>query len=148
VTNVDWTNQALEDLQELPPDVAQAILEVGRTSLHTAGQMLAADLDEGYGRSDKGTPLYWRRAITSDERQRLNELEEVLAAKESQQTDDEDNEIQSWHYVLLYRERSLTEAVRRKGRGFVVLSVLHASRIAFLLQREMAREMARTVGHA
>jgi hypothetical protein len=135
VTEVDWTSQALEDLQDLPPEVAQAILEVGRVSLHPPSELLEADPDEGRGVSRNGTPLYWRRGLTREERTRLNELEKELATDESPRTGEEADHLRPWSYILLYRERSLREAIRHRNRGLVVLRVLHSRHVGLFVQQ-------------
>ena len=133
---VDWTSQALEDLQELAPTVAQAILEVASLCMHAPGEILDADPDEGSGMSQYGTRLYWRRCLTRDERLRLNEQERSSTEQASLAAEEDDTD-QPRNYVLLYRDRSLQEVILRQGRGLVVLRVLHLRRLGFYVQQQI-----------
>jgi hypothetical protein len=128
VPNVDWTTQAIEDLQELPPAVAHALLEVGRTSLHPPSRLLEADQNEDYlGTAPNGISLYFRRGVTREEGTRLMDLEKEASTKDASEANDEDDTARHWNDFLLYRERTLKEIIRHNGRGLVVLRILHTS---------------------
>jgi hypothetical protein len=72
VPEVDWTDQAIEDLQELPSAVAHALLKVGETSLRPPSQVGEGDPNEGYlGTTPRGVSLYFRRGVTREEAARL-----------------------------------------------------------------------------
>jgi hypothetical protein len=130
VQHVDWDDRALEDLRELPPDVARFLLDLGESSLHIGKDMHEMDPDEGSGLSRNKTPLYWRRGLTRRERSRLTELERRPSAEEL----DDSQHANPWDYILLYRERSMREVIRRRGRGLVVLRVVHITEVAYHLR--------------
>jgi hypothetical protein len=122
-------------LKELPVDIARALLHVGETSLHTPRELRDDDPDEGHDEFRVGSPYYWRRGLTREQRRQFQEAE-----RDTDRTpgavDEDDDADQPWNYVLIYRERTFRERiVLRRGYGLVVLTIVHNRNLGFELGR-------------
>ena len=137
--HLDWSDDgpgsALWALKELPVDIARALLHVGETSVHTLKGLRGDDPDEGHDENIVGSPYYWRRGLTREQRLQFQEAEREVDRR-PRAVDEDDDTDQPWNYVLIYRERTFMERiVRRRGAGLVVIAVVHNRNLGFELRR-------------
>lgn len=136
---VSWTrgpNSAIDDLKDLPKDLALDLMCIAEEELKTPEAIDSSDPDEGSD-ARSNSPLMWRRGVTRAQRRQLLEAE-------AQVNDDADEEEDaSWNYVLIYRVRTFKEILTAKSRGFVVLRVIHNRHLADELTRRMGDPMSR-----
>ncbi len=114
------SNSAIDDLKELDQAVAIALMRVAETQLKSPRDLDPEDYDEATDTRGR-SPLLFRRGLTPEKRRELNEAE----ARDLDASKDDDDDTAPWNYVLIYRRRTLKEAVMSRHRGFMVLRVLH-----------------------
>lgn len=131
--------QARRDLRRLDAATQDAIIEV--ISGHLRIPTDSNDPDEGSWRAEKGAkrhhwspfskPVYYyfRKGITRERRQELNEAE--------RRGDDLDTEdaTRPWDYSIVYRETTSSECIRHRcGRGYTVMRVFANRELVFALR--------------